>query len=151
MAETTSPDVSSASPELAPCDSAEQSTSNELAPDAGTSRAELRRQRARRRWLTLIVPPFVAFLFADLLLYVAATMDGATQDFFSPSHWSRFDSAIYVQIATHGYTFIHCSGPPLYPPHSWCGTASCATLNPGLMASCGQLGLPLPWPGCCCR
>jgi len=95
----------------------------------------------------LAVPPFVAFLFAGLLLYVAANMDGATQDFFSPSHWSRFDSALYVQIAGQGYTFVHCSGPPLYPPHSWCGNASWAPLYPGLISLLGHLGLSLPVAG----
>ena len=93
------------------------------------------------------MPPFVAFLFAELLLYVAAKTDAATQDFLSPSHWSRFDSAIYVQIAGQGYTLIHCSGPPLYPPHSWCGTASWAPLYPGLISFLGHLGLSLPVAG----
>ncbi len=81
----------------------------------GSHRAELRRQRARRRWVTLIVPPVVTFSIAELLLYVAARLDGATRDFFTPSHWARNDSGIYLQIAAHGYSFTHCTGPA-YPP-----------------------------------
>jgi len=147
MAETTSPDIGSAVPHEAATDPSEQSMSNGAEPEAGSSRAEVRRQRARCKWVTLIVPPLVAFLCAEMLLYVAARMDGATHDFFSPSHWSRFDSAIYLQIAAKGYTFVQCSGPPLYPPHSWCGTASWAPLYPGLISLLGHLGLSLPVAG----
>jgi hypothetical protein len=93
------------------------------------------------------VPPIPALVFAEVLLYVAAIRDGSRQDFFSPSHWARFDSGIYLQIAAHGYSLTRCSGPPLYPPHSWCGTASWAPLYPWLMSVLGHIGLSLPDAG----
>jgi len=143
--ETTSTDAGPAGPERGLATLAEEDppASEDLA-EPGSSRADMRRLRARRRWVTLIVPPFVAFLFAELLLYVSAKLDGSTQDFFSPSHWARYDSAIYVQIAAHGYALTRCPGPPLYPPHSWCGTASWAPLYPGLISLLGHVGLSLP-------
>ena len=117
------------------------------------SRADQRRRRTRdkwrrtrHKWFTLIVPPVGAFFFAVALLWVAAIRDGSTGDFLSPSHWARFDSGIYLEIAAHGLMLTQCSGPA-YPPHSACGTVGFAPLYPLLIAGLGHLGLSLPVAG----
>jgi hypothetical protein len=124
-------------PRTAPLDTMEQSP---------TSRADERRRRTRRRWVTLLVPPFVAFLFAEVLLYVSAVQTGTTGDFFTPPHWARYDSGIYLEIAAHGLILQPCVGPA-YPPHSACGTVGFAPLYSGLIAALGHLGLSLPVAG----
>jgi hypothetical protein len=80
------------------------------------------------------------------LLYLAAVLDGRSAWFFEPAHWARWDSGIYLTIAGHGYSLVHCTGS-LYPPHSWCGTTGWAPLYPLLMAGLGQLGLSLAGAG----
>lgn len=102
--------------------------------------------RARARWAVLILPPLAGLLFAESLLFVAALLDGRARYFLSPAHWSRSDSRIYLKIAAHGYSLFQCSGP-VYPPHSWCGTAGWAPLYPWLMSVLGHLGFTLPAAG----
>jgi hypothetical protein len=80
------------------------------------------------------------------VLYVAALIEGRAAWFFQSSHWARWDSGIYLSIATHGPTLMRCTGA-VYPPHSWCGTSGWAPLYPLLMASLGHLGLSLPVAG----
>ena len=120
-------------------------TGEAIAADDPT-RAATRRRRTRRRWITLIVPPIFGVLFAETLLFVAAILDGRARYFLQPGHWARFDSGLYLYIAAHGYTFIHCTGPQ-YPPGSWCGTAGWAPLYPGLISLLGHVGLSLPVGG----
>lgn len=138
-----------------PLDEATPAASSDLAApqapedsvgDGPTTRAGERRRRTRRKWVTLVVPPFGAFCFAVALLLVAAIRDGSTGDFLSPSHWARFDSGIYLEIAAHGLILTKCSGS-LYPPHSACGTVGFAPLYPALIAALGHLGLSLPVAG----
>jgi len=112
----------------------------------GPTRADARRQRARHRWVTLLVPPICGFLFALALLFLAAVLTGRAQYFVQPGHWARFDSGLYLRIAAHGYSFSHCTGPQ-YPPGSWCGTAGWAPLYPGLISLLGHVGLSLPVAG----
>ena len=150
MAETTSPDVNTT---LSRAGRRPPSTcSLRMRTETATGRRlspgrKLRRQRARRRWVTLIVPPAVAFFIAELLMYVAARLDGATQDFFTPSHWARMDWASTCRSLHMAMSLNHCSGPPLYPPHSWCGTASWAPLVPWLISLLGRIGVSLPVGG----
>jgi hypothetical protein len=92
----------------------------------------------------MTVPPVAAFLSAEILLYVAASLNGSTSDFFSPSHWSRYDSGIYLHIAQHGFSLMHCPANGAYPPHTWCGTAGWAPLYPGLTWFLGHVGFALP-------
>jgi hypothetical protein len=94
----------------------------------------------------LIAPPLAGLLFAEMLLFLAAILDGRARYFFSPGHWARFDSGIYLKIAAHGYSFTRCTGAA-YPPHSWCGTAGWAPLYPWLMSLLGHLGFTLPAAG----
>ncbi len=93
-----------------------------------------------------LVPPFVALLFAEALLYIAAVRANDTGDFFSPSHWARWDSGIYLSIAAHGYTDTPCPAG-LFPPHTVCGSVGWAPLYPGLMSLLGHVGLTLPVAG----
>ena len=94
----------------------------------------------------LVVPPIVAVVFAETLLFLAALLDGRAQYFVEPAHWARFDSGIYLQIAAHGSSFTHCTGAA-YPRGSWCGTAGWAPLYPWLMSLVGHLGVTLPVAG----
>ncbi len=81
-------------------------------------------------------------LFAEALLFAAAVLDRRARYFLSPAHWARYDSGLYLLVAKHGYSLYRCTGP-LYPPHSWCGTAGWAPLYPWLMVLLGHLGLTL--------
>jgi hypothetical protein len=110
------------------------------------SRAEARRAPAKTPWAKLLVPPAGAFLLAQVALIVAAVIDGRLPWYFSPNHWGRFDSGLYLQIADHGYTIRNCHGP-VYPPHSLCGTVGWSPAYPWLMAALGHLGLSLPAAG----
>ena len=111
----------------------------------GPTRAGPRRRRAWHRWVTLIVPPALGVVFALALLFLAAILDGRAQYFVLPGHWARFDSGLYLHIAAHGYSFIHCTGPQ-YPPGS--GVARrWAPLYPGLILILSHLGLSLPVAG----
>ena len=120
----------------------------ESADGAQSSRADERRRRARRKRVTLIVPPIGAFFFAVGLLLVAAIRDGSTGDFLSPSHWARFDSGLYLEIAADGLVLTHCSGPA-YPPHSACGTVGFAPLYPALIAAWDTSDSRCQWPAWC--
>jgi hypothetical protein len=102
--------------------------------------------RDGRAWVRFAVPPLAGFLFAQAVLYAAAIKDHTTGDYFSPSHWARFDSGIYLSIAAHGYTTTTCTGP-LFPPHSVCGSIGWSPLYPWLIAGLGHLGLPLATAG----
>ena len=113
---------------------------------ASPLRAGARRSRSRATWVRLVVPPACAFLLAQAVLIVAAAIDGRLPWYFSPSHWGRFDTGIYLQIAAHGYSVQACSGPA-YPPHSVCGTVGWSPLYPWLIAALGHLGFSLPAAG----
>ena len=123
MAETTTPGIGSAAPHQAAADQAEQYGADETAPEPGSSRADLRRQRTRRRWVTLTcrrswrsssprcccTSPRGPTSDRGLLLartLVAGSTRRSTSD------------------RPQGYTFDPVQRPPLYPPHSWCGTAA---------------------------
>ena len=114
--------------------------------DRPRARVETRRRRSRSWWVVRLVPPFVALLFAEALLYIAAVRANDTGDFFSPSHWARWDSGIYLSIAAHGYTDTPCPAG-LFPPHTVCGSVGWAPLYPGLMSLLGHVGLTLPVAG----
>ena len=115
---------------------------DERLPGTHPTRADERRRRDRRRWVTLLVPPVIGVVFAEMLLYVSTVHTGTTSTFFSPASWARNDSGIYVEIAAHGLIMTHCVGPA-YPPHATCGTVGFAPLYPLLIALLGHLGMSL--------
>lgn len=57
----------------------------------------------------------------------------------SASTWARWDSGLYLDIASHGYTLFHC-GPP--HPSAWCGNAGWFGAYPLLVAAGQAIGLP---------
>jgi hypothetical protein len=65
----------------------------------------------------------VAFLFSQVLLGVV--LHFAHHDFFRPDTWSRWDSGIYISIATTGYEMYPCAGRDGNPETSTgvCGNA----------------------------
>jgi hypothetical protein len=139
--------------EVAPLQTLESDAPGSGTPASAEQRAPTRsarglerRRRTRAGRVLLVAPPLLAFCFAQLLLVLAAVIDGSIGRFFSPSSWARFDSGLYLQVAQHGYTVTQCTGPA-YPPHSTCGTVGWAPLYPGLLAALGHLGLTLPAAG----
>ena len=62
-----------------------------------------------------MAPPIVAFLIAELLLWLAAATHGF--DFFNVGTWGRWDTGLYLQIEQHGYDFISCAGVKSFSPH----------------------------------
>ena len=111
-------------------------------PGTQSARADDRGWPGRRRWVTLLVPPVVGVVFAEMLLSVSTVHTGTTSTFFSPSSWARNDSGLYLEIAAHGLVMTHCVGA-VYPPHSTCGTVGFAPLYPLLIALLGHLGMSL--------
>jgi hypothetical protein len=112
-------------------------------PVADRPRAAARRRRVRQALAVRVVPPLVAFVFAQVLLFSAAVWDGRASYFLSPGHWIRWDSNIYLMIAGHGYSFYPCAGS-LFPPHSSCGTAGWAPLYPGMIWLVAHAGFTTP-------
>lgn len=82
----------------------------------------------------------MAFLVAQVVLYLAAVHAGYGSQYFDASSWARGDSVQYLSIADHGYSVFRCTGN-LYPPNSWCGNDAWLPLYPGLMELMSNLGL----------
>jgi hypothetical protein len=94
--------------------------------------AELGRRLARS-W-----PAVLAWCLATVVVCATAAAHG-----FDPLHpvtWARFDSFLYLGIADHGYTLIHCSPPDA---RLWCGNAGWFPGYPAVVALLHLLGLPL--------
>jgi hypothetical protein len=64
--------------------------------------------------------PLLAFGIALLGTLTAAVMYGVNP--FQASSWLRWDAALYMQIADHGYQYFHCT-PGLGSPDQTCGNA----------------------------
>jgi hypothetical protein len=92
----------------------------------------------------LVLPPLLAFLLGNALLWYAAHRAGF--DYFANESWSRSDSGHYLRIATRGYLISPCMGP-LYPAGSWCGNTNWLPLYPWLMRLLSLTGLSLPAAG----
>ena len=56
-------------------------------PGTQSTRADDRGWPGRCRWVTLLVPPVVGVVFAEMLLFVSTVHTGTTGTFFSPSSW----------------------------------------------------------------
>jgi hypothetical protein len=88
---------------------------------------------------TAVLPPLVAWLGALGLLLLVAALSG-----FSPWHagtWARWDSALYEDIARHGYTLVRC--PTDADPDAWCGNAGWFPGYPWIVAGLSAPGLPV--------
>jgi hypothetical protein len=86
----------------------------------------------------VVAPPIVAFLIAELLLWLAAATHGF--DFFNVGTWGRWDTGLYLQIEQHGYDFISCAGVKSFRPTDWCGDTGWFPGYPLLMRIVAQLG-----------
>jgi hypothetical protein len=82
-----------------------------------------------RLWL----PPILAYLLSHLIQAAGPWRTGQT--YFGFEARSRFDSALYMQIAEEGPTLALCRdlGIHLESPEGWCGTAGWFPLYPGLI------------------
>jgi hypothetical protein len=82
-----------------------------------------------------------AFALAQLALTVAAVLAGLPP--FDGATWTRYDSSLYLTIASRGYETAPC--PPLFGgPDELCGTAGWFPAYPGLVAvPYHLLGVPL--------
>jgi hypothetical protein len=99
------------------------------------------RQPGRSALLLWLVPPAVAFLLANLLLWISATVSG--RRFFSPVLWTRWDSHQYLNIAAVGYTHLFRCQPDQNVPvaHSLCGNAGWFPGYPWLIRAFEVTGL----------
>ena len=110
-----------------------------------SSAAQALRVRTLRLPLTaagaarLFVPPLVAFLAAQVALFIAAHV--ADYEFWSSTSWNRFDSDYYVSISQAGYSVAHCG--PARPPGTWCGNSGWFPGYPLLTSFPVQLGAPV--------
>jgi hypothetical protein len=89
-----------------------------------------------------VLPPLLAFLAANALLWHAAASTG--HDFFDPRTWLLWDANQYLNQARDGLTLVPCKVPP-YPPGSWCGNAGWFPLYPLVVRLLAVTGLPLGW------
>lgn len=81
------------------------------------------------RW----VPPFVVWLFAQMLVMVVAARAG--YDPWSPMTWNRWDSGLYLSIAERGPELFRCGDLiPNRQPDDWCGSAGWLPLYPLIVA-----------------
>lgn len=67
---------------------------------------------------------------------MAAKAQGSA--FASSRTWYHYDSVLYVQIATHGYTLFKCAAQP----GAWCGNAGWFPGFPAVLALLVDLGAP---------
>jgi len=94
-----------------------------------------------KHFTTLLVPPFLAVVYAHILLFIAAIRSGFSGDFFNAHLWVRWDSGQYLQIAQRGYTFFLCQPNQPYPFESWCGNAGWMPLYPWLITMVSRIGV----------
>jgi len=94
-----------------------------------------------RHWSTLLLPPLLAFLAGNALLWIAAHQAGF--NYFDPGSWGRWDSGQYMRIATQGYMINRCPAGRLYPPGSWCGDTAWLPLYPWLLKLLNGAGMSL--------
>ena len=89
----------------------------------------------------LVLPPLLAFLLGNALLWYAAHKTGF--DYSANSSWARSDSGQYLSIATQGYRIGRCPPGRIYPPNSWCGNTNWLPLYPWLLWLLHQAGFSL--------
>jgi len=94
------------------------------------------------RYKPAVLVPLFWWLLAELAGYAAGWYTGCGGGWTELCR-SRWDSALYLDIAQQGHTLFEC--PNL--PGKWCGNAGWAPLYPLLMAILGKTGLPLPVAG----
>ncbi|HEY2958827.1 MAG TPA: hypothetical protein VGM21_11570 [Actinomycetota bacterium] len=111
---------------------------SDLAPPAPERPAH----RDARRWAEAVLPPLLAFLAANALLWHAAASAG--HDFLNPGTWLLWDANHYLSQARQGLTLVPCKVPP-YKPGSWCGNAGWFPLYPLVVRLVAVTGLPLAW------
>jgi hypothetical protein len=96
------------------------------------------------RLTTAVLPPLLAFVAANVLVWHAASSAG--YDFWDPRTWALWDSNQYLSQARQGLTLVPCKVPP-YKPGQWCGNAGWFPLYPALVRGVSWTGLPLDWSG----
>ena len=95
-----------------------------------------------KHFTTLLVPPFLAVLYAHILLFIAALRSGLSHDFFNAHLWVRWDSGHYLRIAQVGYSHVYwCKQTPSIPVFSWCGDAAWMPLYPWLISIVSRIGV----------
>jgi hypothetical protein len=95
------------------------------------------------RSLRCSVPPAAAFCLSNAMLWISAARTG--RSFWTLRVWIRYDSRLYLDIATHGYNFFSCTLLPHpvrhYRPGQWCGNAGWFPGYPNLIMLMNRLGL----------
>ena len=89
-----------------------------------------------------IVIPIAIWLIARIaghFISIEAQCHGG----WTPECWSRWDSGLYLQIATQGHNLTPCEDWP----GAWCGNAGWAPLYPMLMRMFGNLGMNMAQSG----
>lgn len=104
-------------------------------PDAGTGESIDLRPGPARRWAWRIMPPFIAYLFSNVLYGIAAST--VLEPYFTVASRVRADSGLYSAIAHHGYELFHCRDDPTLAPNytaeAWCGTTGWFPMYPWLI------------------
>lgn len=86
-----------------------------------------------------LAPPLCAFLAVRVGLALVAVSE--RRDPLGSAAWHRWDSALYVGIAEHGYDLVECAKIG-YARSGWCGNAGWMPGYPLLIAGLVRLGLP---------
>lgn len=109
-------------------------------PDVARAQRSGHRLVGRRRGRTLarrLLPPLAALVLVRLLLALAAVRSGSPA--WATAHWAHWDSALYLEIATGGYTLEPCASG--YPAGSWCGNAGWFPAYPAAIRLVSAAGL----------
>lgn len=97
--------------------------------------------RPARPSLSLLVPPFLAFVVSEGALGVVAALSGFNP--MLPANWARFDSGHYLGIAANGYHVYPCVPGPWSWPSGLCGNAGWLPLYPYAVRLLSKAGLEL--------
>lgn len=84
-----------------------------------------------------LLPPLVALVLVRLLLAGAALRSGSPA--WATANWAHWDSALYLEIATGGYTLQPCGSG--YPAGTWCGSAGWFPAYPAAIRLVSAAGL----------
>jgi hypothetical protein len=90
-------------------------------------------RRARiSSWTRWLLPPLLAYAAIQVGYLVAAYRQG--YGWLQSTSRVRWDSHLYLDIATNGYSVMRCSeaGPNGWDPNAWCGNAAWFPLFPYL-------------------
>ncbi len=94
---------------------------------------------ALTEWRVALLPPFVAFVVANLVLAAAALYGGF--DPLDAQRWGSWDSPIYLDIAQHGYRVWDCPPAELQQGARACGNVGWFPLYPALLAPLIEAGI----------